>query len=92
MATTTPSDFKIYTEWVQSGYIEKLAQNVDGFNSNSNNAINLTTAMLVGNYKEKAFFEELAQSDLVSLFSICLRLYSASSFLEVRRFFATLIH
>lgn len=66
MATTTPSDFKIYPEWVQSGYIEKLAQNVDGFNASSNNAINLTTAMLVGNYKEIAFFEELAQADLIS--------------------------
>jgi len=66
MATTTPSDFKIYPEWVQSGYIEKLAQNVDGFNSSSNNAINLTTAMLVGNYKEIAFFQELAQADLIS--------------------------
>ncbi len=65
MATTTPSDFVIYTEWVQSGYIEKLAQNVNGFNANSNNAINLTTSMLVGNYKEAAFFEELAQSDLI---------------------------
>lgn len=65
MATTTPSDFVIYTDWVQSGYIEKLAQNVNGFNANSNNAINLTTSMLVGNYKERAFFEELAQSDLI---------------------------
>ena len=66
MATTTPSDFKIYPEWVQSGYIEKLAQNVEGFNANSNNAINLTTSMLVGNYKEIAFFQELAQADLIS--------------------------
>ena len=66
MATTTPSDFKIYPEWVQSGYIEKLAQNVDGFNASSNNAINLTTAMLIGNYKEIAFFQELAQADLIA--------------------------
>ena len=66
MATTTPSDFKIYPEWVQSGYIEKLAQNVDGFNASSNNAINLTTSMLVGNYKEIAFFKELAQADLIN--------------------------
>lgn len=66
MATTTPSDFVIYTEWVQSGYLEKIAQNINGFNANSNNAINLTTAMLVGNYKEIAFFKELAQSDLIS--------------------------
>ncbi len=50
----------------QSGYIEKLAQNVEGFNANSNNAINLTTSMLVGNYKELAFFAELAQADLIS--------------------------
>jgi len=65
MATTLPNDFKIYTEWVQSGYLEKIAQNVDGFNANSNNAINLTTASLIGNYKEIAFFKELAQSDLI---------------------------
>ena len=46
-------------------YLEKLAQNVEGFNANSNNAINLTTASLVGNYKEVAFFKELAQADLI---------------------------
>ena len=28
MAITVPNDFKVYTEWVQSGYLEKLAQNV----------------------------------------------------------------
>jgi hypothetical protein len=65
MATTTPSDFIIYEDWVQSGYIEKIAQNVAGFNANSNNAINLTTASLLGNYREIAFFKELAQSDLI---------------------------
>jgi len=66
MATTTPSDFVIYTPWVQSGYLEKLAQNVNGFNASSNNAINLTTTSLLGNYKEIAFFAELAQADLIS--------------------------
>ena len=66
MATTLPSDFKIYTEWVQSGYLEKLAQNIDGFNASSGNAVNLTTASLLGNYKEIAFFKELAQAELVS--------------------------
>ena len=66
MATTTPNDFKIYTEWVQSGYLEKIAQNVNGFNANSNNAINLTTSSLIGNYKEIAFFKELAQSELIN--------------------------
>ncbi len=66
MATTVPSDMIIYPEWVQSGYLEKLAQNVQGFNANSNNAINLTTASLVGNYKSTAFFKELLQSDLVN--------------------------
>ncbi len=55
-----------YGEYIgQSGYLEKIAQNVNGFNANSNNAINLTTSMLVGNYKETAFFAELAQSDLI---------------------------
>ncbi len=66
MATTTPSDFIIYVPWVQSGYLEKIAQNIQGFNSNSNNAINLTTQSLLGNYKEVAFFAELAQADLIN--------------------------
>lgn len=66
MATTLPSDFVIFPEWVQSGYLEKLAQNINGFNANSNNAINLTTAQLIGNYKEIAFFKELAQGDLIN--------------------------
>ncbi len=46
--------------------LEKLARNIEGFNANSNNAINLTTEDLVGTYKEIAFFKELAQSDLIS--------------------------
>ena len=66
MAITTPNDFVIYNEWVQSGYLEKIARNIEGFNANSNNAINLTTTSLVGNYRELAFFKELAQSDLIS--------------------------
>jgi len=66
MATTTPSDFIIYTSWIQTGYLEKIAQNVQGFNANSNNAINLTTESLLGNYRELAFFKELAQGDLIN--------------------------
>jgi len=62
---TTPNDFVIYNEWVQSGYLEKLSENVNGFNANSNGGIVLTTAALLGNYKETAFFKELAQADLI---------------------------
>ena len=62
---TTPADFVIYNEWVQSGYLERIAENVQGFNANSNGGIVLTTASLLGNYKETAFFKELAQADLI---------------------------
>ena len=65
MATGTRQDFIIFNDWVQTGYLERIAQNVHGFNANSNNAINLTTESLVGDYREQAFFKELAQDDLV---------------------------
>jgi len=65
MAVTTPNDFVIYNEWLQSGYLERIAENVQGFNANSNGGIVLTTASLLGNYKETAFFKELAQADLI---------------------------
>ena len=65
MATTVPNDFVIYNEWVISGYLERIAENINGFNANSNNGIVLTTASLLGNYKETSFFKELAQADLI---------------------------
>ena len=63
--TTVPNDFVIYNDWLHSGYLERIAENVEGFNANSNSAIILTTESLLGNYRETSFFKELAQSDLI---------------------------
>ncbi len=65
MAITKSSDFTILNPWVQMGYIERISQNVQGFNKNSNNAINLTTADLVGDFDQEVFFSEIATSTMI---------------------------
>ena len=65
MATTLSSGFTIYNEWVQLGFLERIAQNINGFNANSNNAINLTTQDLVGDFSEEAFFAEIATAKMI---------------------------
>ena len=65
MATTLSSGFTIYNEWVQLGFLERIAQNIQGFNASSNNAINLTTEDLVGDFTQEAFFSEIATATMI---------------------------
>jgi hypothetical protein len=50
----------VYSPFLWSGYLETLAENLDAFNSNSRGALDMRTAMSVGNYQYKSFIESLA--------------------------------
>lgn len=58
MATGTGADFKIYDEYVQTGLVEGIVQNVLAFNEASRNALQLVVQALKGNYSYEAFFKD----------------------------------
>ena len=64
MATTLPSDMKVYDPKIQAGFTEQLIQNTEAFNSASNNTIRLVTNREPGDYDYEAFFQNI--SDLVT--------------------------
>ena len=57
MAAGVITQWEIYQDQYNAGLAEKLAENVDGFNSASNNAIRLSTQDSRGAYFEEAFFD-----------------------------------
>ena len=59
MATGKASDFKIYPEQFYGGSYESISQNVDAFNAASQNAIQLITQKLKGDFEKEAFLKEL---------------------------------
>lgn len=59
MAISLNSDFKVYEEQFQGGFIETIMQNVDAFNAASQGALVLRTRELLGNYEKEAFFDEI---------------------------------
>ena len=65
MAIGKSSDFKIYEEQFQSGYIETDQQNVDALTGGSNGAITIKGDQLKGNYSQAAFFQTIATSTLI---------------------------
>lgn len=60
MAITTISDFVIYNPQVQTGFTERLAQNVAVLNASSANTINTTVLSLIGNFKQDSFWKFVA--------------------------------
>jgi hypothetical protein len=66
MATTMAADIKFNEELLRLGISEVIEQNVDAFNTASNNTIIMTTTSLEGNFSEEAFIKSLAASSLVS--------------------------
>lgn len=57
MATTVNSDVIIYNETVQTGYFERIQDNLSVFNENSRGAIGLNSEMVEGDLKLKAFYK-----------------------------------
>jgi len=66
MATTIPTDFKVYNAYVQTGFIEGIAENIEGFGQGSNGAVNVTVEGLIGDYKQVAMFGKLSEDEIIS--------------------------
>lgn len=64
MATTLPSDMKVYDPKIQTGFTEQLIQNTEAFNGASKGAIKMVTSRKAGDYDYDAFFKSV--SGLVS--------------------------
>jgi hypothetical protein len=60
MATSLASDFKVYDTQFQSGLTETLTQDTNAFNAASAGALTYVTAELLGNYRRKAFLQQIA--------------------------------
>jgi len=60
MAIGVYSDFKLYDEQFQAGQYEVIAQNLDGFNAASANAIRMVARELLGHYNKEAFFKHIS--------------------------------
>lgn len=59
MAISNLSDFKIYNEEFQGGYIERLTQNANAFNENSRGTLRLVTDDMLGYFKREAFWKQI---------------------------------
>lgn len=59
MAISLASDFKVYDEQFQGGFVETIMQNVDAFNEAAQGALVLRTRELLGHYEKEAFFDEI---------------------------------
>ena len=57
MAASLQSDFKIYQEYFDAGFVEVLQQAGNAFNGASQNAIQLRQEILKGNYAYDSFFD-----------------------------------
>lgn len=55
-----PSDFNIYQEQFQGGYVETLAQNTDEITSLTSGGILMNTDIKKGDYEQEAFFASTA--------------------------------
>lgn len=62
MAITNLSDFVIYDEQFQGGYLEKLAINDEVFNEASGGCLRLISEDWLGSYKQQTFFKTLGTS------------------------------
>ena len=60
MAIGKKSDFKIYDDRVQAGFIETLVQMTDAFNAASRNTIRLVSNRLPGDYEYSSFFQNIS--------------------------------
>jgi hypothetical protein len=60
MATSLPSDMKIYNEQFFAGYTERVEQNLEVFNANSNGAILMSSNVTNGEFIKEAFLAKIS--------------------------------
>lgn len=58
MANSLPSDFKVYDDLAQTNYMERIQENIDLFNAQSNGAIVLRSESIVGDESKRAFYND----------------------------------
>jgi len=60
MATSLHSDFKVFNEQFQGGFVDTLMQAIDGFNEAARGALRVETRELIGHYEQEAFWDEVS--------------------------------
>ena len=60
MATTLPSDMKVYNEQFYAGYTETLERNLAVFNGNSNNSILLSSQVTNGEFIKESYLAKVS--------------------------------
>lgn len=60
MALTTPSDFQLVSELIETGYTETVTQNVEAFGAASNGALTINTVAFQGETPQANYFKEIA--------------------------------
>lgn len=60
MAIGKASDFKIYHDQINGGFVETIAQNINAFNAAANGAIRLETDFSRGDYTYESFFQKVS--------------------------------
>jgi len=83
-----PSDFNIYQEQFQGGYVETLAQNTEGITELTSGGILMTSDQKKGDYEQEAFFSSTAsivtRQDLTSVAGISDLLLEQNEFVGVK--------
>lgn len=59
MAIGVSTDFKLYQDYLQSGYVDQIAQRIQGFSAGLNGAIRLSSGNIKGTLDYRAFFDTL---------------------------------
>lgn len=87
MAISVHTDFKVYDEQFQGGFIETLQQNVEAFNEASQGALVMRTEDLLGHYEQEAFWDEIssvARRDTTSTSSATATKLTQDEFVSVK--------
>lgn len=88
MAIGLASNFQIYQEQINGGFVEELAQNTAAFNAASANAIRLITDRKRGEYEQTSFFENvtslITRRDLTSVSSATDQALTQDEFVSVK--------
>lgn len=88
MAIGLASNFQIYEEQINGGFVETLAQNTNAFNAASRGAIRLMTDRKRGQYEQISFFENVTslvtRRDLTSVASATDQALTQDEFVSVK--------
>lgn len=88
MAIGKATDFKIYNDQINGGFVETLVQNTAAFNAASRGTIRLMTNLLRGEYEYTSFFQDtsglISRRDLTSVASATDLAVTQDEFISVK--------